>query len=321
MIKLQGDNHIFRNFAANYAENGLVVFPVGGASGKQPLVKNWRKFKLNTYENLSEKFDSANIGILNDNLTIVDIDDPRLISEVIERFGDTPIKVETPSGGAHFWYKSSGETRKISLDNQKIDILGNGGFAVAPPSINPSRGRYRFIEGAVNDLCDLPPLKAGSLPDKRSLDRAEFRNNTLFSACLSFARDASTEEELLLRALEVNKGFDVPLAVDEVQAVSASAWKYEVRGKNMFGRNVMVIEQSMFEQLKFDKNALILLAFLENKHKGIRNTFCIDQEEVAPLIGVKSRPTVKKAIERLVLEKKIKPVGKKRKAIVYEGFF
>ena len=80
-------------------------------------------------------------------------------------FGDTPIKVQTPSGGIHLIYRSSGEKTLTRLDGVPVDVRGQGGMAIAPPSINPRKCyAYAFIDGDLTDFGSLPTVRPGCLP-------------------------------------------------------------------------------------------------------------------------------------------------------------
>src|SRR5215471_1633762 len=104
----------FLEVAMTLARAGLAVLPLGDDDGKKPLVK-WRGWKRGPgqgfLEKLIDKFPDANIGVICglSGVTVVDIDDVCLLSPMIERFGDTPLKIGTPSEGVHLWYRSSGE--------------------------------------------------------------------------------------------------------------------------------------------------------------------------------------------------------------------
>jgi len=310
---------LFLNFAPDYAEYGLTVFPVGGDNGKKPQVKNWRKFGPHTWEKLPSKFDNSNIGIVNKTLTIVDIDNPKLFHKCLVRFGDTPIKIQTPSGGFHFWYRTNGERRRIGIDGQAVDVLGKGGYAVAPPSVKPAGGCYSFINGDVKNFPNLPTIKPGALPDPQTEATKETgqRNDKLFRFCLKSARGVKSENELAEIALAENQKFNPPLDIDEVCRIVKSAWQYQVSGKNLTGRNVILIENEIFEKLAGQPDAFYLMTFLKKNHAGLRETFFIDQEKVCQLVGIKNRKTIRKAIHALLNAGLIKKRGTQKRAIIY----
>ena len=85
---------------------------------------------------------TANVGILTglSRLTVVDIDEPYLLDEMLERFEDTPLIIETPRGGFHLYYRSTGERNRQRLDGLKVDIRGIGGMVVVPYG---NRASYR----------------------------------------------------------------------------------------------------------------------------------------------------------------------------------
>jgi|HubBroStandDraft_1064217.scaffolds.fasta_scaffold140750_2 hypothetical protein len=116
-------------------------------------------------------FPRAHVGILTglSRVSVVDIDDAHQVGDMIQRFGSTPLMIETPSGGIHLYYRASGE-RCANLrkpERLPVDIKGAGGFVVVPPSVRPSgphAGKlYRFAEGSWEDVARLPTMKPGSL--------------------------------------------------------------------------------------------------------------------------------------------------------------
>ena len=70
-------------------------------------------------------------------LTVADVDrlpTPEL-QYALDTFGQSPVIVRTASGKHHAYYRHGGERRQIRPDKaHPIDILGEGGFCVAPPS-------------------------------------------------------------------------------------------------------------------------------------------------------------------------------------------
>lgn len=318
-------SRIFANHAADYAEQGLYVFPVGGVTGKKPLVKNWPTYRANTWEKVVDSFANENIGFSNGKgknpVTIVDIDDPDLFQEALEEFGDTPIKIITPSGGYHLWYGYNGEKRQTRYQGKKIDILGDGGLAVAPPSCRPNKGQYRFIEGDVTEIPNLPSMKL-KMPleqSKSSISNEGRRNIDLYKFCLQSSRSVSGEEELIEKAQAHNLSFIPPLEDNEVLGVVQSAWKCQIEGKNMMGSQGAIIQGEIFEKLIGEDTAFYLMSFLLKSHHGIREQFCIDQVKVGELLGGKQAKTIRKAIEVLLMKGLIVKKGWVGLAILY-GF-
>ena len=294
----------FGLMARAYAERSLRVFPTGGPDGKKPLIRNWPRVGLRAVLQLSIKFPAANIGVidgLRGGVTRIDIDDPALVDNAIRRFGDSPIKVGTPGGGLHLWYTANGERRVIGLDGEKIDVLGSGGFGVAPPSVSPGRGEYCFIEGGLDDLDRLKPIRPGSLPPKVYSDhRAHYprplrssspcdseknhaseilrdekvgqgqRELFLFGEARRIALRCATFDELMLELRALNAiSCDPPLPDSEVVYKARRVWRLKEQGRCYSpgaGKSYAHITGHEIDNLNSD--ALYLLASLKRWHWG-----------------------------------------------------
>ena len=224
-----------------YAKLGIAVFPCGGDSGKKPLIKQPQRVGCGAVAELAARFPTANVGIwcgASNKITIVDIDeaDPGLEALAVERFGKTPVRVRTGSRKLHLYYRHAGERRAIRpFDDLEIDILGEGGLAIAPPSKRPGGGLYSFELGWLDAFADLPTIKAGSLPthiyDKKSTavpDRDSaavrgndigHRNRELFAYGLRAVKKTDNINDLLEQLLQRNHAFNPPLEANEVLSI------------------------------------------------------------------------------------------------------
>lgn len=224
---------------------GLAVMPIGGNDDKTPLVVGWGKWKgpppAKAIEKWMPRHTNANIGIATSpsRVTIVDIDDMSIANDCIARFGDTPVKTATPSGGLHLWYRSNGERNSnLRREGLAVDIKGVGGMVVIPPSIRRSGKHageaYFLVEGGWHDLSRLPSLQNFSDRSENSPhDRVEegTRNNSLFMHLKEQARHCDTIEDLL----DVGRTFAMacvpPLPNGEVEKTVRSVWRYYEDGE------------------------------------------------------------------------------------------
>ena len=272
---------VFADHAPVYAAHGLRVFPTGGEDGKHPLIRGWNKVGTNAVSELIKKFPDANIGVIDgDFITRVDIDDPKLVQGAIDRFGDTPIHVQTPSDGVHLWYASNGERRVIGLDDLKIDILGRGGFGVAPPSIRPDGMTYDFVRGGPEYINRLPTIKQSALPEDAfqkvmsPSDQTHVigRNDTLFKRFLRLALNYETKDELEFQAAPLNESlFELPMEDDEVEKIVGSVWTYKERDEIWVGKEARaVITATELKELGGNSDAALILMRLKAAH-GWRN--------------------------------------------------
>ena len=174
--------------AQRYLARGWVVLPLR-ARDKRPLV-SWEPLQTArpSAQQVTDWFNrwpNANIGIVTgeiSNLVVLDIDPKHggdVSRERLERqFGPLPATVEAVTGGAgcHLYFTHPGGLirNRIGLA-QGIDLRGDGGYIVAPPSIHRSGGLYAWLAGRSPDeiaLAALPRwilISSGGARGKRTL--------------------------------------------------------------------------------------------------------------------------------------------------------
>ena len=146
--------------AATYIGHGWSVVPAS-VTDKRALVP-WRQWQmiaanLEQLANWGRRWPRANWAVITGRLSgivVVDVD-PRhhgdhALAELEQQHGDLPwaAVVETPSGGTHVYLAHPGgrianSTSRIGLG---IDIRGDGGLALLPPS-RRADGAYRWAVG------------------------------------------------------------------------------------------------------------------------------------------------------------------------------
>jgi hypothetical protein len=289
----------FATDGPRWVEAGIPVVPL---NGKAPLVKNATKFTVAGSKRLlaRQSFSAANLGYLagaKSGLVVIDVDDPadKWVALAIDRYGDTPCKINTATGKRHLLYRWQGEGRQIRPNPlEPIDILG-GGIVVAPPSVG-EKGVYHFIEGGLHSLDKIPALTgherehvAQIAPSMvRAVGRKGSRNRTLFSLLLKHAPACDSLDDLLDVARTMNDGFTPPLEDREVCEVVKSAWGYETKGHNWAGQEGRsVVRRSLLDQ--FVKragepgisDAFMLWSVLQISHPPIRKVFAVSPKAMA----------------------------------------
>jgi hypothetical protein len=267
-------------------------------------------------EKFCDTYGEANIGTTTGGvvgLLLVDVDsmDESLWTSCVERFGDTPAKVRTASGKLHLWYRSPGSVRNAQrLDGLPIDIRGDGGFAVLPPSVRTGLGAYSWIEGGLHVLGQLPEPKAGSLPNPRrpaaslmptAPSTVGQRNSDLFAFLRLQALDLSSQAEMLDVARAWNAKLDEPLPDSEVQRVAGSVWGYKATGRLLPpGGSAILIPRRAIDEIAIDNpDSFVLLSFLRMHHAGLRESFIVSVRALAKRFGWWER-RVRRARDRLV---------------------
>ena len=224
----------FRIYAEKYLDEGFSVVPCRG--NKLPYVK-WKSLQrkcisASGLDNWLSSFPRANIGIITgkiSNITVVDIDDHSTsITDLVKRYGETPVIARTPSGGTHLYYRYNGENTATNIF-PKTDIRGDGVVVIVPPSYNHITGKsYQFIEGDIWEFKNLPFIKEGSL---ESHSNKGSRNILLFNYLRKEAFNYTTYQALYERALIYNKEYSRPcLDENEVKRTTKKVWDYKLTG-------------------------------------------------------------------------------------------
>jgi len=155
-------NSITPDIIKKYIDKGLSVFPVqltqnGDKVEKKPVVE-WTDYQRR-YATESEikvwcsLLDFNALGMATGKIsgvTVLDIDDPSITEY------DSEVKVGTISGGFHLWYKyKPGVRNSVRVGDKLMDVRGDGGFVVVPPSALPDK-KYTWIKYNFDKLTDFP---------------------------------------------------------------------------------------------------------------------------------------------------------------------
>lgn len=228
--------------------------------GKHPRISEWQKLASTDESWIKSWWKSwpdANVGIVTgeaSGIFALDID-PRhggdaTLTELIEAHGDEWLhtsQARTGGGGHHiiFKYPKGAKVRNSKKLGEGIDVRGEGGFIVAPPSLHASGRHYAWLnevepveapEWLIKLLTD---SEAAPAPKARSQAKSSAtigavvgegeRNETLFSIGCAMRGQGYDYAEIKARLLEVNQQrCSPPLSVEEVQKIARSAARYAV---------------------------------------------------------------------------------------------
>jgi hypothetical protein len=251
----------FLKAARWYAAHGFQVFPLRPCD-KKPLTSHGFKDASKDPERISawwQEQPDANIGLPTgaaSRLLLLDLDyrngsvvEDR--ADVIRLFGPIPdtCEVITGSGGRHIYFRYDGG--KVPKQIAKgVELKGDGGYAVAPPSIHPNGTEYSFdgTEGAkaLLKVADPPAWLLAAIADGRA-DKSKMnpsaeqwsegeRNNRLTSLAGKLRRSGLSREEIEAALVAINCVRCVPpLADAELRKIAASIAKYPT-SKKYFAR-------------------------------------------------------------------------------------
>jgi DNA-binding XRE family transcriptional regulator len=268
---------------------GLVPIPVGGEDGKKPLVTSFTKWKrrpgLSAIKKWIIKYPGTNVGVVTGPLSgvcVVDIDSavPLVQQQMVERFGNTPLKTQTPRGGCHLWYRHNGEASADFSPHISVQVKSAGGFVVVPPSLRPSGPHagcsYEFVEGTLEDLARLPPLRPGSIdratvtatnPARLRAVKEGWRNNSLFRHLKDHAPYCDDREALLDVGMTFGQhDCDPALPSAEIIKTVNSVWQMKEEGR-LWAKGAeprVVVPATAIDTLGADALKLLLKLQLSN---------------------------------------------------------
>jgi hypothetical protein len=157
--------------ALDYLRHGWSVLPIE-PRGKRPLVP-WRPLQndaasVDSVREWFQRWPDANVGIVTggvSGLVILDVDTRHggaaSLAALEQEHGELPVTLEalTGGGGRHLYFRHPGPpvTNRTGL-RPGVDLRGDGGCVVAPPSVHPSGRRYAWDKQCSLDEVPLAPL-------------------------------------------------------------------------------------------------------------------------------------------------------------------
>lgn len=146
--------------ALSYLSHGFSIIPIG--KDKKPLIK-WKEFQVRkpTEEEVRQWCASpgiTGIGIVTgkiSGLLVLDIEKGVNIAEL--DIPGTPT-VKTGGDGWHIYFSNADheELPNFTRFRDKMDIRGEGGYVIAPPSLHPSGGQYAWDINLERSLAPIP---------------------------------------------------------------------------------------------------------------------------------------------------------------------
>lgn len=235
-----------------------------GSAGKHPTTPNGLKnatLKRDWIEAWWRKWPWANVGIVTGELSglvVVDID-PRhggddAMDDLLVKHGSIAetVEVMTGGGGRHIYFKHPGFEVRNSAGRigPGIDVRGDGGYVLAPPSSHISGGKYEWeasSEPSMVGLAEMPkwllemlrkPSPAKDVlcvhggPGESSVIADGGRDNFL-TACAGAMRRWGMTHQAILAALRADNEIrcSPPLEDSDIQRIAKSVMRYpQVKG-------------------------------------------------------------------------------------------
>jgi hypothetical protein len=313
-----------------YLDHGIVTVPLsplfpGGE--KKPAVANYNKMGRRATGRLVDQPKFANAKAFGyrtgrmSGVTMMDVDVPSesVLADRMSKHGNAKLIIQsTVSGKYHVPYAYNGERRWIrpwkSGDAfDQVDILGEGGgIVVAAGSQFETGGSYQIIEGSLDDLDQLKPMRnidelfwdqigtpdgVYDSPEYEDYELAVLapewapygtRNRKLWEHSMRRALHCTSFKQLLSEAQSFYGSHceQQPLIEEnELVKIARSAWKYTTEERNWFGgQHGVAFTDAELEILlrPGHEYVLALLTRLKNTN-GPHATFCLTDSWVKDL--------------------------------------
>ncbi len=236
-----------------YAQKGFHVFPVKRGD-KIPLTKHGFKDATTDETQIrnwwNNGFADENIAIATgkeSGIFVLDVDyqpggyeSLEMLESEFEPLPET-VMAETGGGGCHIFFRYP-ENQEIRCNNgglgEGLDIKGEGGSVIVPPSLHSSGTRYKWAKNCSPEDVEiaeapswlLEKLKKKNSPVVNQSDEAipeGKRNDFLFSKACKMAKLGLTSESVYVAIISENKRCVPPLSEEEIIKIVQSAMGYQ----------------------------------------------------------------------------------------------
>ena len=242
--------------ALDYLEQGFSVIPITPNAKKPPLF-SWKEFQTRRSTEAEvlqwwEEVPNANIGIVTgsvSNIVVIDIDTEEAWETFAFNYGSDCTRVVKTPHGYHVYFRTTNTQGNRVGFLPGIDVRGEKGYVVAPPSKIFDISYEWLQEG------ELKPIPEGLISysqKERIVSPASFsrgfRDDSLFHIALTLVKGGMSKEEILHTILQLAQTCDPPCSEKKVAIKVASAFQYA-------GGNVAEIEEMVKQWLKLAHGA------------------------------------------------------------------
>ncbi len=305
--------------ALEYADMGLAVLPIkpprigGPTPGKMPYISEWQHKASTDRKQIDDwwtRWPDANIGIatgrISGGLVVIDLDIDKdkgidgyeSLKEWERENGNMPETCQsiTGRGGYHLLYRDSARNRTRAGLYEGIDIRGEGGYIVAPPSLHHNGRRYaweqepgeysiaqadskviEFLQGPVPD-----PFKGSGFELPDTIPEGQRTDYMVKMVCSLQAKGASDEAIKAAVKAENNCKCFPPLTDEELEKEIFPALQRYEKGTAPY---TAVSDGGRFRQQKNYSLAMVTMEEVEEKSPEWLITDYVPRYQITTLAG------------------------------------
>jgi hypothetical protein len=220
-----------RDAVLAYRARGFSVIPIKPKE-KKPIVA-WEPYQKEpaseaTIQHWFESWPNANVGIVTgavSGLVVIDVDTPETkdkLRELVPGFDFTAVPRSRTGKGWQLFFQHPG----VSTPNRAgivpgLDVRGDGGYVVAPPSIHPNGKQYRWELALNGELPKLPVTLFQLIATPAGIVETGYRERFSTAQALAGVPQGQRDETLFKLACKLRHA-DVPKDMAEALIVEAS---------------------------------------------------------------------------------------------------
>jgi hypothetical protein len=258
------------------ASRGWRLFPIPGRQ-KQPRMKKWQDRATNAPEQLQawlRESPDCNWGLATgvaSGIFVLDVDDKSALG-TLETLGSLPQTYTTQTArGWHYYFQyPAGEIRNSAGKlGTGLDVRGEGGYVIVPPSIHPTGAIYTLLHDLPiaqaprwllkklqGQSSEAPPAATLPTTSKAAIPQGQ-RNGELASLAGTMQRRGMSLAAIEAALLAENETrCSPPLPESEVRAIARSICRYEPKeGQDEDG--LLIVGERPFAQMVPDGERLL----------------------------------------------------------------
>jgi hypothetical protein len=252
VTELQSDKSELGRAALGYAEHGWPVFPCR-PRGKEPYIGppgfHQATTDLDTVREWWTRWPDANIGLYPGpaGLLVIDVDGPagEAVAQALGLLSEPTLTSVSgrAGGGRHLYFRHPGFHVGNRDLGPHLNVRGDAGYVLVPPSVHPTGTRYRWA-GRAEEIAPLPPraldvlraVQEGDAAVKAPIPRRIpiGQRNIALTSLAGALRRRGADQDIIRAALKgINaECCDPPLGDAEVEAIASSIARYPTGGED-----------------------------------------------------------------------------------------
>lgn len=231
----------FRKLQAIHPE--FVIHPLtppndsGISPGKKPRIPAWQKLKATPPDMEKYIIGGCNLGLAcgeASNITVIDFDKHLFMPQVFKNINIDTLTDSRTKGKGHMYFKYTPNLPSQKHHSLGIEIMGNGGNIVIPPSIHKSGDVYKWYD--INT--PIPEMPLTVIDNLNKLFKTEAELKILLAKCRMCFKKAIEEDIMETRGVHGAEGREYLIALcTDLKAKGATEEHIKMLALILYGKD------------------------------------------------------------------------------------